>query len=314
MFKVFVSHSSADKLLIDALRELICDSFVEEVALIYSSASVASGGITAGQSWLEWIHMQIEQSSMAIVVLTPLSKLRPWLMWEAGAVTGLGLAQKNSTPIVPLLFGIKNEEVPSPLRERQTKSGTKEVDIRDLLESFRLVGNLTYKTKNNLDQLIDKYIQTVNAARIPGMYDLFISCPMSSIKGEKIDQMHLIVDSILAAVEENGYSAYSALRRVGNPENFDPEAIAAETDFVALKSSRNFLMIYPSKTLSSCLLEAGYALVEGIPSTYFVQNDDDLPYMLRGALESFRNTRRFRFREQSQIVDLFLKYKNQIIT
>jgi hypothetical protein len=48
MFKVFVSHSSADKALVDALRELITAAFSDDVEIMYSTASVASGGIAAG--------------------------------------------------------------------------------------------------------------------------------------------------------------------------------------------------------------------------------------------------------------------------
>ena len=77
--------------------------------------------------------------------------------------------------------------------------------------------------------------------------------------------------------------------------------------------SRNFLLIYPRRLMSSCILEAGYALVAGIHSTYFVRSDDDLPYMLRGAVESFHNARRIRFHEQSEIVNIFLRYKKKII-
>jgi len=39
MFKVFVSHSSDDKALVDALRELITAAFSDEVEIKYSTAS-----------------------------------------------------------------------------------------------------------------------------------------------------------------------------------------------------------------------------------------------------------------------------------
>ena len=71
MFKVFVSHSSIDKALVDALHELITAAFSDDVEIKYSTASVASGGIAAGQSWLEWIHPQIRESDLTIALLTP---------------------------------------------------------------------------------------------------------------------------------------------------------------------------------------------------------------------------------------------------
>jgi hypothetical protein len=280
---------------------------------MYSSASVASGGIEAGQSWLDWIHTQIKESIMTIVILTPLSKTRPWLMWEAGAVSGIGLVQNTSSPVVPLLFGLKGDEVPSPLRERQTKSGAIEYDIRDLLESMRLLGNMNYKSDSHVTTLIESYIQAVTKIRIPGMYDVFISCPMASIDtSSEYKKLNQTIDSLFNAISTRGYTVYSAMKIIGN-QQFDQEAIAAERDLNALASSRSFLMIYPRHVVSSCLLEAGYALIAGIPSTYFVHNDDDLPYMLRGAVESFRNARRVRFSKETEIVDFFNRYPERII-
>ena len=109
MFKVFVSHSSIDKELVDALRELLTAAFSDEVEIKYSTASVAAGGIAAGQSWLEWIHHQIRDSDLTIALLTPLSRSNPWLIWEAGAVSGLGLSRGTGIPVVPLMYGIRQE-------------------------------------------------------------------------------------------------------------------------------------------------------------------------------------------------------------
>jgi hypothetical protein len=313
MFKVFVSHSSTDKKLVDALRELVTAVFSDDVEIMYSTASVATGGIAAGQSWLEWIHQQIRDSDLTIALLTPLSRSQPWLMWEAGAVSGLGLSRGSAIPVVPLLYGIRQEEVPSPLGQRQTKSGTEEQDIRDLLESLRLAGQLSYRADVNLPGLIGTYLRTVRKIGIPGMYDVFISCPMSSIEGQEYEEMHATIDGIVNKIGAAGHSAYSAIRRIGNSRALDPEDIAAETDLEALTKSRSFVMIYPRSLVSSCLLEAGYALIHGIPSTYFVRSDEDLPYMLRGAVEAYGNARRIRYRETLQIPDLFSQYLNKII-
>ncbi len=313
MFKVFVSHSSADKALVDALRELITAAFRDDVEIMYSTASVASGGIAAGQSWLEWIHQQIHDSDLTIALLTPLSRSQPWLMWEAGAVSGLGLSRGTAIPVVPLLYGIRQEDVPSPLAQSQTKAGTEAQDIRDLLDSLRLTGQLAYASEADLPDLIGVYLTAVREIGIPGMYDVFISCPMSSIEGEEYEQMHATIETMIETIGAAGHSAYSAIRRIGNSRAMDPEDIAAETDLKALTKSRSFLMIYPRSLVSSCLLEAGYGLINGIPSTYFVRRDEDLPYMLRGAVEAYGNARRIRYRDPSQILTLFNQYLDKII-
>jgi hypothetical protein len=311
--KVFVSHATSDKVLVDALRDLICHTFVETVEVAYSSASVSAGGISAGQDWLEWIRTQIQDSSMTIVVITPLSKAQPWLMWEVGAASGVGLGRRTQIPVVPLLFGLKPEGVPSPLIAHQTKSGTHEPDLKDLLESIRRIGKLAYRDAADVQAALAAYVTAVASARIPGMVDVFISCPMTSLADDEYARMRQTIETLTDAIFARGYTAYSAVRRIADA-GVDPESVAAERDLPALTTARNYIMIYPKKLLSSCLLEAGYALVAGIPSVYFVRSDDDLPYLLRGAVESFRNTRRVKFRDEREIVDFFVRYPNLVIT
>ena len=314
MFKVFVSHSSIDKALVDALHELITEAFSDDVEIKYSTASVASGGIAAGQSWLEWIHHQIRDSDLTIALLTPLSRSNPWLIWEAGAVSGLGLSRGMAIPVVPLMYGIRQEEVPSPLGQRQAKSGSDFDDIGDLLESLRLTGQLSYTSDADLPALITTYLTAVRKIGIPGMYDFFISCPMSSIEDNKeYKQMLDTIKKLDATIREAGHSAYSAILRIGNSRSMDPEHIAAETDLEALTKSRRFLMIYPKEVVSSCLLEAGYALINRIPSTYFVRSDEDLPYMLRGAVEAYGNASRFFYEDPKKISTLFAKHFDKIM-
>lgn len=43
MFKVFYCHSSSDKALVDAFRQLVTAAFSDEVEIMYSTTSVASG-------------------------------------------------------------------------------------------------------------------------------------------------------------------------------------------------------------------------------------------------------------------------------
>jgi hypothetical protein len=312
--KLFISHATSDKPLADALRTLITSTFAEPIEVAYSSASVSEGGISAGQEWLEWIRAQVQDIAMAIVIVTPLSKARPWLMWEAGAVSGVGLARKTNLPIVPLLFGLRADEVPDPLVSRQVKSGTAAADIRDLLDSIRIGNSIGYRAPDQVAAALTNYLETTKTVRIPGMHDVFISCPMTSLPEDGYARMRDTIEKLTDAMNAKGFTAYSAVRRISTQEHVDPEAIAAENDLPALTQSRNFLMIYPGKILSSCLLEAGYALVSGIPSIYFVKSDDDLPYMLRGAVESFRNTRRQKFRDEKEIVSFFERYPDRVIS
>ena len=83
--------------------------------------------------------------------------------------------------------------------------------------------------------------------------------------------------------------------------------MAAEKDIEALRRSRNFMMIYPHAAVTSCLLEAGYALIADMPSFYFVRNTDDLPYMMRGALEDFPNRTQAQVQNAERYFELLQK-------
>jgi hypothetical protein len=310
--RVFISHSASDEPLVQALRGVIRSAFHEEVHVSYSTAKVAEGGIAAGEDWLSWIHDQVRSSAATIIVLTPTSRSRPWLMWEAGAVSGAGLARGRSNAVVPLLFGIRRDHVPSPLRSKQTKLGTVERDIADLLESIRTLGCLTFQSSDCVQDAIAAYLASIKQARIPGMHDVFVSCPMTSIEADEYEGIRQAVHSLSNEIAALGSSVYSAMQRLGT-QHPDPENIAAEKDFTALKSSRHFVMIYPRPVMSSCIAEAGYALGAGIQSTYFVRKDDDLPYSLRGAIESSPIVRRVRFRDPQEIVEHLLRYPDRIL-
>ena len=145
------------------------------------------------------------------------------------------------------------------------------------------------------------------------MYDVFISCPMTSINGEYYNDLRKIIVSLKNAMKKHGLSIYCAALRVSDIDAPDSEDIAAEDDLAALKLSRSFVMIYPQRVMSSCILEAGYALIAGLPSYYFVANEQDLPYMLRGAPDVFRNARKKQFRELHEVVGFYRRYPKKVV-
>ena len=139
------------------------------------------------------------------------------------------------------MYGIRQEEVPSSLGQRQAKSGPEFEDIHDLLESLRLTGQLSYTSDVDLPALITTYLTALSKIGIPGMYDVFISCPKSSI--EDIKEYKQILDAIKkidATILEAGHSAYSAILRIGNSRSMDPEHIAAKTTWRHLPRPAGF--------------------------------------------------------------------------
>lgn len=311
--RVFVSHSSPDQPLVDALNELVRAVFVEPVTLASSSASVDDGGIDAGADWLTWIFDQVAGSELTLVVLTPLSRLKPWVLWEAGAVSGASVARGKTSRIVPLLFGLRSDEVPSPLQSRQAKQGFGEPGIRDVLATIQRAGGLTRRPDPEASKAVKDYLKAARKIRVPGMQDVFVSCPMASLKGDEYQAMRQTVKDLLAAMRKAGYRAYCAAEKIVDQKAFDPEGIAAEHDLETLRTSRNFVMIYPQALVSSCLLEAGHALASGKPCMYYVRSDDDLPYMLRGAIERINSVRRTVYVDGADIVSHFKRYPEQVV-
>lgn len=84
---IFVSHSTSDKALADGLTDAIeglCPGRID----VYHSSRDGSRGVSAGDEWFKWILREVRQADVTIVLLTPASLERPWLMWETGAVWG----------------------------------------------------------------------------------------------------------------------------------------------------------------------------------------------------------------------------------
>jgi nucleoside 2-deoxyribosyltransferase len=66
-------------------------------------------------------------------------------------------------------------------------------------------------------------------------------------------------------------------------DDFDPPSIATNENLDLLNSCDRFIMIYPEKVVSSCLIELGFAIAQRKPCTIFYKKKEDLPYMLEDA-------------------------------
>jgi tetratricopeptide (TPR) repeat protein len=58
-------------------------------------------------------------------------------MWEAGAVSGVSLATQKTSTIIPLVYRLSMEQVPSPLQARQAARGEDHESIRRMLETLK---------------------------------------------------------------------------------------------------------------------------------------------------------------------------------
>lgn len=87
---LFLSHAHDDKAIVDTIAKALQELFANRVKVNYSSKA---GAINAGERWLNWIHEQVAQCDAAIIVITPTSAYKAWVLWEAGAVEGAARAK-----------------------------------------------------------------------------------------------------------------------------------------------------------------------------------------------------------------------------
>lgn len=122
--EIFLSHSTGDLPIAEALKNLLEDLFGKHrVRVDFSSDQEAGGGIPPGGLWLPWITERITRADKTYVLLTPSSMKKPWVLWESGAAAGVALASKRPNAVVPITFGISDADVPSPLRATQHVRG-----------------------------------------------------------------------------------------------------------------------------------------------------------------------------------------------
>jgi len=132
--QIFLSHSTGDRVIAEALKKLLEDLFGKNrVRIDFSSDQEAGGGIAPGANWLTWITDKITQDDRTYVLLTPSSMRKPWVLWESGAAAGVALATKRPapsmtpadqpSPVVPITFGLTDADVPGPLRSLQVVRG-----------------------------------------------------------------------------------------------------------------------------------------------------------------------------------------------
>jgi tetratricopeptide (TPR) repeat protein len=165
MERLFLSHSHGDRELAGALKELIERCFPGHIEVKASSAPPSGGGIALGSNWLDWVHDQVRQSRFTAILLTPNSVDKPWLMWEAGAVTGVSLATRKDSRIIPVVYRLSMEQVPTPLSSRQAANGEDRESVGRVLETLRESVPLPLETfRKFLELFVPEYLKSAARA------------------------------------------------------------------------------------------------------------------------------------------------------
>jgi hypothetical protein len=122
--QIFLSHSTRDRSIAEALKDLLEAVFGKRrIVVEFSSDQQAGGGIPPGAHWLPWITERITEADRTYVLLTPNSMKKPWVLWESGAAAGVALATNKASRVVPITFGIRDADIPSPFQSTQRVLG-----------------------------------------------------------------------------------------------------------------------------------------------------------------------------------------------
>lgn len=109
--QIFISHITEDAGVAAKLKLRITEDFLGQVTVFLSSDTES---IAAGEEWLSSVSDAIRNSSIFIVLCSPISIMRPWVNFEAGA------AWMKDIPLIPVCFaGLRPRDLPMPLSARQ---------------------------------------------------------------------------------------------------------------------------------------------------------------------------------------------------
>src|SRR5882724_7994637 len=106
-YQIFVSHATADKW----LATTIC----EKIEATGASTFRDDRDIDGGDDIPERIRTEIKRSRELVVLLTPASVNRPWILLEVGAAWGWS----KSIRITPILCHVEADSIPGMIRSKK---------------------------------------------------------------------------------------------------------------------------------------------------------------------------------------------------
>lgn len=140
--QLFLSHDSRDHERAEILSRMIGRITLGQISVWNSSDSSANGGLKPGQVWLDEIRARLAVSKAIVVLLTPTSLSRPWLLFESG----FGAAQL-ACDVIPVCLGIDRlGDIPFPLAMYQT------YQLSDYESLKRFTHKLTAKYEIQFDE------------------------------------------------------------------------------------------------------------------------------------------------------------------
>lgn len=165
MAEIFISHSTEDSELADAVYALLKRTFEADVNI--NQSSKIGAGPAPGTRWFDWIRDKLKERPISLVLLTPESAPKLWLAYEAGAAEMAATALDVEATVIPLRFWLEQSAFPQHLQPRASVRGDGEQEVLGFLSSIReLIGSPTQDDLLQRAELaVPAYLQAVEALR-----------------------------------------------------------------------------------------------------------------------------------------------------
>jgi hypothetical protein len=197
--KVFISWSGEpSKTVARALRDWLpyvvpqCDPWVSDV------------DIAAGKRWGHELANELIDTKYGIICITKDNQLKPWIMFEAGALA----KTLQDTPVCPYLIDLKSTEwLPSPLTQFQAKQANKE-------DTFALVSGINTALKDG--NVLESRLQVTFEKFWPDLESTLNNLPSDLTPVQPSRSVEDMTEEILLLVRQIGvYQASNALMPSG---------------------------------------------------------------------------------------------------
>lgn len=145
---IFISHITEEKHIAEAIQQMISDAFLNSFDTFVSSNP---NNLPLGSGWHQTISEKLKKSSMGIIIISPKSKKREWINFEAGALW------MKDVPVIPACHsGMKINELDYPLAAFQATDLTDKESVKYLLSRIAKLSNLNFPANYKVIDFTDK--------------------------------------------------------------------------------------------------------------------------------------------------------------
>lgn len=156
---IFISHATEDHRLARAWQEFIDTVSNGETQPFYAGDKTASGGIGL-EEWREKVGAALSAADNILVLLTPGSNERPWVLFESGIAHG---QRKSVTPVVHFMEKTDAHDV---FKAFEIFDGREKEDVYKLVELMVFGRDVPEKSRRSWDGAYEEFRESLSQERL----------------------------------------------------------------------------------------------------------------------------------------------------